>query len=263
MSLKSVAGDNTHPFPRIEKPHLYLAILIGLLLLIFAGRTGRLNTLNMDEDEVWSVWQTFGSPADIINWTPSDWSPLYYLIVGLWKGLVGIHPFALRILSVLPFTLAMAVLYRFTRRVYSAPAGIIAVAACAAMGYAIHISTSLRAYGILFCVTILAWWLAIRYFTRPTLVRALPLALCLGVMVYLHISSLFAIIILGLYTLIIYRRESLRWWLPGGMVLVLILPIIINKLAVTVAHVDQASSGSMMSSGWHPTGRYYSRLCGI
>src|SRR5207237_8810688 len=63
----------------------YLALLTCVLLLVAASRIARLNTLEMDQDEIWTVWQTLGSPTQIISWTPYDWSPLSYLIFGAWQ----------------------------------------------------------------------------------------------------------------------------------------------------------------------------------
>src|SRR5690606_4825880 len=51
-----------------------LVMLVVALLLIAAARTMRLTTFEMHHDEVWSVWQTFGTPAQIIDWTPFDWA---------------------------------------------------------------------------------------------------------------------------------------------------------------------------------------------
>src|SRR5262249_17016293 len=148
-------------------------------------------------------------------WTPYDWTPLYYLIVGAWRWLIGLNPFVLRLLSLYTFLIAMALLYRLTRRLYGATAAIIAVAACSALGYAINISLMLRAYGMIFCAAILAWWLAIRYFHRPTVLRAVILGIVCALLFYLHFTGIFAVGMVGLYTLIVYRRRVWRWWLPA------------------------------------------------
>src|SRR5438270_2364821 len=86
------------------------------LLLIVASRVSHLDEYAFHHDEVWSVWQTFGTPAQIVKWTPYDWAPLYYLVVGGWKELVGIHPAILRFSSVLFLMLSAALIYRVARR---------------------------------------------------------------------------------------------------------------------------------------------------
>lgn len=229
---------------------LRLAVLTCLFVVIFASRVIRLNTLEMDKDEIWSVWQTFGTPAQIVSWTPYDWSPLFYLIVGAWHSLVGIHPFPLRLLVVFGFLIGAAILYRLARTLLpeNAEAGaLITVAACAAMGYAIHIGLLLRGYSLLFTVTLLAWWMAIRYFRRPSVRRAGVLAVCLAVMIYLHITALFTLLMIGLFTLVLYGRQAWRWWLPGIMTLVLAFPEINSKLLIGAG---RASTGLPVLQAW-------------
>src|SRR5260221_14504941 len=77
--------------------------MAALLLIVAASRMIRLPGLNPDGDEIWSIWQTFGTPQQILMWTPYDWPPLYYLMLGAWKVIAGFDPVMLRLLSVLGF----------------------------------------------------------------------------------------------------------------------------------------------------------------
>src|SRR5258708_19717408 len=92
-----------------------LWILTALFLVIAASRILRLLAPGIIDDEVWSVWQTLGNPAQIISWTPYDWPPLFYLVMGVWRGIVGIHPVADRYFSVLIFLICLACMYRVMR----------------------------------------------------------------------------------------------------------------------------------------------------
>src|SRR5258708_35202046 len=87
---------------------LFLAAFVILCLLIVFSRICRLSTLEMDPDEIWSVWQTFGTPAQIIAWTPYDWPPLSYLLIGAWRSVAGINPFAIRLFALWVFLPGMA-----------------------------------------------------------------------------------------------------------------------------------------------------------
>ena len=78
-----------------------LALLTLLLVLIAASRILRVQEMRMDVDEVWTIWQTNGTPAQILAWTPYDWPPLSYLAFGAWRLAVGIHPFAIHMLPIL------------------------------------------------------------------------------------------------------------------------------------------------------------------
>lgn len=63
---------------------LHTRLITGALtlLLIAASRVLLLSHLSFDHDEVWSVWQTFGTPQEIIARTPFDWPAGYYLSLG-------------------------------------------------------------------------------------------------------------------------------------------------------------------------------------
>jgi hypothetical protein len=213
-------------------------LLVGaLLLLVVASRVTRIAEMTMNRDEVWSAWQSFGTPAEIIRWTPYDWPPLYYLTLGGWRELAGPHPVALRYLSNLVFLVGAVALYRVGRRLRGEIAGIIAALAYAALGYAILLSIEVRGYALLMGLGPLALWLTLRYFDHPRWRRGLPLAVVLAAMFYTNVTAAVAGLVLVLYTLIVYRRAVWRWWLPGGLAALLALPEIANKAGLGVSRV--------------------------
>ena len=220
----------------------YSALLLALLLLVIvASRAFRLDVdvLDVQTDEAWSVWQTFGTAQDIIRWTPYDWTPLYYLTLGGWRAVVGLHPVTLRWLSVLAFAIGSAAFYRMSRRLFrDENGGVIAMLAFAAFGYMIFLSTEMRGYALLIAFYPLALWLAQRYFYRPTLARALPLAITLAAMFYTSLTSVPAIAMLVVFTLFLYGRQAWRWWLPGGIAALIALPEIIDKARIAVTRTS-------------------------
>ncbi len=221
----------------------YLPLVIALiLLLIAASRAFRLDATvtEVTADEVWSVWQTFGTPGQIVRWTPYDWPPGYYLALGGWRELVGLHPIALRWLSLLSFVFGAAALYRVARRLGGS--GVIAMLAYAAFGYLIFMSTELRGYILLLALYPLAIWLALRYFDHPRWQRAPLLALTMAVMVYISFTSLVALAALALFLLIVYRRAIWRGWLPGSLTLLLILPEVVAKTSIAVSRTGATAT---------------------
>ncbi|MCB9456869.1 MAG: glycosyltransferase family 39 protein [Anaerolineaceae bacterium] len=213
-------------------------LLAGVLLLVIAAsRVTRIAEMTMNRDEVWSAWQSFGSPEEIVRWTPYDWPPLYYLTLAGWRELVGPQPVALRYLSNLVFLLGAASLYRVGRRLRGEVAGIVAALAYAALGYAILLSIEVRGYALLMGLGPLALWLTLRYFDHPGWRRGLPLAVVLAAMFYTNVTSAVAGLVLCLATLVIYRRRVWRWWLPGGVAALLALPEIVNKAGLGVSRV--------------------------
>jgi len=220
-----------------------MAMNTAVLFLIALSRMLRLpDLIDMASDEIWSIWQTQGTAQQIVQWTPYDWPPLYYLLLGGWRVLVGMHPIALRMLSLLLFMLASAVVFRLMRRLGAPPpAAMLGVLAYSALGYAVFVSLYVRGYTLVTLLAPLALWLTLRYFARPTLRRALPLGLTLAAMFYTTLSTLGMFLALGLFSLIVYRKQVWRWWLPGVIAGLLALPEVANKAALGVSRVAATS----------------------
>ncbi|MDQ7035120.1 MAG: glycosyltransferase family 39 protein [Anaerolineae bacterium] len=186
------------------------------LLLIAASRLLLLADLSFDHDEVWSIWQTFGSPQEIIARTPFDWSPLFYLTLGAWRLLVGIRPIALRLSSVLAFMLSVALTYHLARKLFhSERAAWLSMLAYAGLGYVVYLSVLLRAYAVVMMLLPLGLILVLRYFERPAIKRGIVLGLLMATMFYLTLSAVFAFLVLGMFSLFLYPRNIWRWWLPS------------------------------------------------
>lgn len=227
--------------PRISESR-YLWLLILVLLLVMLSRFTRLDDWALNPDEIWSVWQTFGTPQQIIDWTPYDWPPGYYLALGGWRSMTAPHPSVLRLFSALAFLIGAVFVYRILARLASRWAGGLGVLAYASLGYSILLSIEVRGYALLLALLPLALWATMRYFDQPGWRRALPLALSMAGMFYVSLTSIGAFLALGLYTLVVYRRAIWRWWLPGLLAAVLALPEIINKSQIAVSRVKATST---------------------
>jgi len=217
-------------------------VILAVLLLIAASRFTRLDEMALNPDEIWSAWQTLGTPAQILEWTPYDWPPLYYLTLGAWRQLTSPYPTTLRVLSALAFMIGAAFVYRIMRRLRGSSAGILAMLAYAALGYIILLSIEVRGYALLLAFMPLALWLTIRYFDHPGWRRTIPLALTLAALFYTSMTSVGSIVVLGLYTLVVYRHAIWRWWLPGLLAALLALPEMIAKWSIATARVKATSA---------------------
>jgi hypothetical protein len=210
----------------------------------------RVGGLNPDVDEIWSIWQTFGGPQQIISWTPYDWPPLYFLALGAWKELVGLHPDLLRFLSVLAFLPGVAALYRAALRMFGPGAALLAAIAYAALAYNIALSVLIRGYAFMVALTPLALWLTLNYFERPAgqpgIGRAAWLALCMAALFYTHLTAVIVFALLGLYTLIVYRRRLWRWWLPGLIAAILAAPLIAGKASLAAGRTASLQSITLL-----------------
>ncbi|MBC7810473.1 MAG: glycosyltransferase family 39 protein [Burkholderiales bacterium] len=195
-----------------------------VFLLIAASRISTLSLTDRElhTDEVWAVWQTLGTPVNVALET--TWPPGFASVVYLWKSFVGLHPIALRLLSVLLFMLGCAFVYRVMHRLRGEQSALIALLAYSSITLSAFFATQLRSYILVYSLLPLAFWLTLRYFDRPRLRRALPLALTLAAMFYTSYTSIFPFALLGLYTLVVYRRAVWRWWLPALIALPVALP---------------------------------------
>ncbi len=212
---------------------LFTLIFLGIII----SRLMRLDDMILNRDEIWSVWQTLGTPQQIIQWTPYDWTPLYYLTLGAWRGAVGMYPVILRAFSTLLFPIGAACVFRVMRRWRGIEAGLLASLAYGALGFSILLSLEVRGYALLLALLPLALWLTVRYFDCPAWRRALPLALVLAAMFYTSLTSFGAFLILGIFTLIVYRMAVWRWWLPGVLASLLAAPEIVAKAQIAGARV--------------------------
>lgn len=215
-------------------------LLIALIFaVVAASRISRLGELELDDDEVWSICMSLGTPGEIIARTPYDWPPGFYLALGAWRGLVGIHPAAVSLGTTFAYLLGLACFYRALRRLFGAAAALIGMIALSALGQTIMMSMMIRGYGFLLALSLLMFWLTPRYFDHPTLRRAVPLGVVMAAMFYIHMTAVIAYVMLGLFTLFRYRRGVWRWWLPGGLAAALAAPEIVNKVALVGDRASQ------------------------
>lgn len=209
--------------------------LAATLLVLAASRVLQLRGLELNQDEIWTIWQTLGSPRQVLAWTPYDWPPLYYLALAAWKEVAGLHPLAARYFSVLIFLPGAALLYRAIRREASHRAGWFAMLAYGALSYMVVLSVAVRGYALMMTLLVAALWLMQRYFYRPTLRRGLALGLTLSALLYTHLTSMFAIVALVAYSLALAPRSVWRWWLPGLVTGALLLPEALAKADIVLS----------------------------
>jgi len=239
-----------HKFTRQRLAWLTLA-----LLFIAAAHTLRLSELNFSSDESWAIWQSFGTPAQILAWLPYDWTPLYKFMIGGWRLLVGIDPLMLRSLSMLLSLLGAAFTYAAGRRVGGAAAGALAMLIYAALPYSIFLSGYVRPYTLAHALVPLGFWLTVeymRFFTPPPVplsefaggsakrrrgfesrdfMWGIALTLTLAASFWTTLVAPIWIAFFGVYTLIVYplRRMIVRWTPVAIAFIVLSIPIMIAR----------------------------------
>lgn len=206
------------PFP--------LAAFVALCAII-VSRFWAVGETRLNHDEVRSISRTFGSIQQIYTWQPPDWPPLYYLVLGAYRVLVGYHPLIMRVSSVLLFALAAAMVYRaglaLLRDRRAALAG---MAAFASLGMVLFMSVNLRGYVLAMVFYPLALWLMVRYFNAARVQWGAGALLggALAAVFWTTYTALIGYVVFVAYTLLVYPRRMLRWWLPGVVALIVAAP---------------------------------------
>jgi hypothetical protein len=223
---------------RAARPILIAAIA---LLLIVASRISSMS-IEPEGDEINNIYLSIGTPAEIVARTPYDWVPGGFLLMGGWINLVGLHPLALRWLPLFAFMLGCAFTYRLLLRWRGQDAALLGMLAYAALGLHIFLSVYMRGYAYALALLPCALWLTTRYFAKPTLRRALMLALAMAAMFYSQLTSALAFSVLGLYTLLAHPRAVWRWWLPAVIALPLALPEIQRQSLILDTRLEATAS---------------------
>jgi mannosyltransferase len=111
-------------------PHLWVAAAALLITFVAYGlRTSTLTVQSMWLDEVMALEFTEGSFAETVDAIvkPEHNGPLFYLLLFLWRDLVGDSDFAVRYLSVLLSILTVPLLFRWARQLAGSGVALVAV----------------------------------------------------------------------------------------------------------------------------------------
>ncbi len=220
--------------PRTQRIRRML-LLVPLFLLLALTRIPRTLDASMDWDEIYTVWQSFGSLDQVVGWVPYDWPPLHYAIVWFWQNLVGPHPFVQRYFSTLVLFLGTAFMFALVRKITKhVPASALAALAYIAPAHILYLSLLIRGYVFIYALAPLLTYLLILYFEKPTFRRALLIAVVGAAMFYIHLTAVIAYLVAGIITFSLLGRRVWRVWLPGILMALFALPEILAKFTLTV-----------------------------
>jgi hypothetical protein len=206
--------------------------LVLLTLLVLLSRLPHLDNVTFIMDEAFTVARAMGTPQEVIAWQPFDWPPLYNLMVSGWQHLLTPHPLLLRWFSLLLYITALPVTFHAARRLLQNESGAwLATIIYASLSYAVFLSTFIRAYALALALMPLLLLLTMRYFDRPGWLRGVLLALAMLFAFMTTYTAFFAFLVIGSYTLVAYPRRVWRWWLPGGVALLLVTPHLLAKIS--------------------------------
>lgn len=213
--------------------------LIAILLLGFAVLISRLETItSLWADEGWTIAATNANDPIITvrDWVVNDvHPPLFFIGLDGWRLFTGDSVFELRYYSVMLTMIAIAVMYRVGRAVYSVRAGLLA-----ALFYALHdlvkvLTQEVRHYPQQMLMVALAMWMYWRFWQRPTRGRGALFAIAGAALLYTHYWGGFVLLALALHTLAT-RRDHLRAMAASfigiGLLFAPWLPVLIHQITL-------------------------------
>ena len=220
---------------------------VFILLLIAFSRFMLLPDLYFDQDEVWSVWLATASLDEIFGRNPFDSPPGFYILLSGWHFFTGMTPFVMRVLIILLFMLNNAFLFVLTKRLFKNHfVAVLSVLAYSSSGFIIYLSILLRPYMPVMMLFPLAFYLTDRYFSKPEIHRGISLGIVIASMWYINLSSVFAYLILGLYSLFKNWRAIPRWILPGVVAFIVALPELWSKFSTVAERTSQAFDTNLL-----------------
>ncbi len=202
---------------------------VGILVLAAFMLIRHVYDLSMWYDEAWAVFHSSGTLEQVaLKDRDILWPPGYFVLLHGWMKLVGMNDLAVRMMNALAGMLGTACLIRAGRALHSDRAGWLAGTAWAVSSYAIYFLIEVRSYSLILVLAAALIWFQARWVKRPTWQRAIPLALVLGGLFYLHYVYTVAFIgLTGLWTLFaVPRRQWPRWIAAVGAAGVLALPLL-------------------------------------
>lgn len=220
-----------------------------IVLLIAASRIAILQEREFTYDEVLNAYRTSETLWQALLWVPVDWPPLHFVLLWVWQAIAGAHPVVLRYSSVLLMLLGAAFLFRASHRIcQNDGAAWCCTLIFGALGYSLFTSTSIRGYSLVMCLYPLAFWVMLRFFDQPTRWRGAVLAVAIAALFYTSVTTVFGFVPFIVYAFMVYGRRAWRGLLPALGALVLVLPELIDKLALVAAIIQNRA----LNTAWTP-----------
>ena len=221
--------------------------LSALFLAIIAVRLLYIADIHLHVDELWSIWQGFGSISDLIRWNPYDWPPLYFILLDVWVEIVGLNPLALRYLSVLFFLIGSAFLYRVVREEADDNAAILVVLIWGGFAFVKYLSTELRGYSVMLMTLPMIWFFTLYINRKPRWWNVIGFILSAAAALYATFVSGLPILLISAYGVLTRRKgaawRGLRTWFITFLgTALLLLPLVLFILSLVFSRAEVSGS---------------------
>lgn len=207
------------------RPWLWVVLILCVSLLL----TGwGLNGDSLFRDELLSVGHSRGVTANhdlnqiwasVAETSPMH-APGYFLLLGVWGSVTGWSAPGLRLLSLCFVLLSIAWTYRLGRDFVSPQTGVYAAFALATSALLVDYGHAVRMYTLLAALAVVVVWLYLSSVHRadePRWSHWLSLFVGVAALIYTHYFGMFVLMSLGIYHLLIVRKNR-RWWVMSATV---------------------------------------------
>lgn len=195
---------------------------MGLLLFAFAISVARLDSASVFNDEYHSVRHTgfleipnsIPQIVESVATTSAQHVPFYFILLSRWIALAGFDPVTMRLLSVFPFLLAIALSYQLGKQLFDDSFGRWFAFFMTTSGFAIFFSHQIRMYSFIlfFCIWLVWSYWRVSMSLKPASIWDWLGLWCASVLlVYTHYVGAFALVTVGLYHLLRFSWQR-RWW---------------------------------------------------
>ncbi len=208
----------------IAKLNLTLLFAVACLLMFFALGVANLKKFPIGNDdynslshiqhpEKGTVYDLAGTIQSVIERSEQH-SPLYFLLLNVWRTLAGADLFVLRLLSLYFGLLTCAFVYYLAASLRDRQLGVAAFLISIFLAYHLFYSHTARMYTLL---PLFAGWVIWSYWKVVTTANAVPTRLWISLLastsliLYLHYFGIIVLTAIGLYHLLFVGKRQ-RWW---------------------------------------------------
>jgi len=198
---------------------LFLIVAVGAALRLF-----RIDAQSAWYDELLSVSQSARSLTDLLrSLTTADiHPPLHHLILGAWYKVAGFGAMEARLVSVIFGTFSIPLLYLLARRFTDSATSLCAAFLLAVSQIAVYFSQEARPYILVQFLSLAAALAFLDFIRNPNLRDSTLFALAGAGLLYTHYYSVWVLLALGLYWLVVRRRAAVAGFGRMCMVAVVI-----------------------------------------
>lgn len=214
------------------RPNPTLAISVVCLLVFFAMGSARLKVFPIGNDEFNSLSHVqdpekgtrydFGGTVQSVTERSQQHGPLYFLMLNVWRNLVGADLFVLRALSLFFGLLTVAATFLLAALCRGRQLGLAALLITTFLAYHLFYSHTARMYTLL---PLFAAWVIWSYWRVSNESQSVPrwrwlsLFASAALILYLHYFGIMILAAIGLYHLL-FVRKTWRWWQVSLLLLI-------------------------------------------